>query len=93
MGKKSTLGKNKRESKRNKKPAHRGLTNELIEEFKYFTEYHPTERFSQNLRKMLIEFLLYDGATEAVYLNDLLFDLEGLFHLLDEIQNYKKGTT
>jgi hypothetical protein len=93
MSKKSTRGKNKRLSKGDKKPVHRGLTNVLIEEFKYFIEYHPTERFIRNLRKMLIEFLLYDGATEAVYLNDLLFDLEGLFHLLDEIQNNKKGTT
>ena len=56
------------------------------EEFMRFREYHPVNRFSRNLRAMLIEFLMYDGAIEASYLQDLLYDLQGLFELLDVIQ-------
>lgn len=55
----------------------------LLEALNHFIEFHPPERMSRNLRKMLVEFLQYQGATEAVYLNDLLYDLEGLFHVLD----------
>lgn len=62
------------------------LSPELTDEVRRFIEYHPAKRFDKNLRKMLIEFLQFDGAVEAVYLNDLLYDLEGLFTLLDAIQ-------
>lgn len=63
------------------------LSKELREGFVRFIEYHPATRLSLNLRKMILEFLQYDGAIEAGYLNDLLFDLEGLFELLDTIQS------
>ena len=53
----------------------------------HFIEYHPASRFSRNLRSMLLEFLMFDGAAEASYLNDLLYDLEGLFQLLEVIQS------
>lgn len=58
----------------------------LHEEFLRFVEYHPARRFSKNLRNMLLEFLQFDGAIEAGYLEDLLYDLEGLFSLLDAIE-------
>lgn len=48
-----------------------------------FLEYHPAKRFSKNVRKMLLEYLMSDGAVENLYFNDLLYDLEGLFDLLD----------
>lgn len=86
MNKRSTSKKNNRTSKQNSKPVHPALSNELIEEFKQFMEYHPAVRLNRNLRKMLIEFLMYDGATEAIYIRDLLWDLEGLFLLLDAIE-------
>ena len=63
------------------------ISPELAEAFIRFIEYHPAKRFDKNLRKLLLEFLQYDGAVEAGYLNDLLFDLEGLFELLDAIQS------
>jgi len=71
------------------------LSEELRASFVRFIEYHPATRLSLNLRKMILEFLQYDGAIKASYLNDLLFDLEGLFELLDTIQaaevvNYEK---
>ena len=58
----------------------------LSEEFLRFMEQHPPERFSRNLRKMLLEFLQKEGAIESSYLDDLLYDLEGLFTLLDAIE-------
>jgi len=66
------------------------LSPTLREEFLRFIEYHPASRFSKNLRNMLLAFLQFDGAIEAGYLNDLLYDLEGLFALLDVIEAEKK---
>jgi hypothetical protein len=48
-----------------------------------FTEYHPVPRFSRNLRTLLLEFLMFEGATEVSYLPDLLYDLQGLFELFE----------
>ncbi len=62
------------------------LSPTLKEEFLRFMEYHPASRFSKNLRNMLLEFLQFDGAIEVGYLEDLLYDLEGLFVLLDAIE-------
>jgi hypothetical protein len=63
------------------------LPHRLQEEFLHFIEYHPARRLSTNLRSLLIEFLTYEGATEAEYLQDLLYDLEGLFELLEKVQD------
>ena len=62
------------------------LSEALAEEVVRFREYHPPNRFSRNLRTMLIEFLMFEGAIEENYLQDLLYDLQGLFELLDTIQ-------
>lgn len=69
------------------------LSPEIVEELIHFMEYHPAKRIDQNLRKLLLGFLQYDGAIEAGYLSDLLYDLEGLYRLLDAIQvsNEKSG--
>ena len=52
-----------------------------------FVEYHPAGRLSRNLRKFLMEYLLTDGSAQGLYFPDLLYDLEGLFELLDEIES------
>jgi len=57
------------------------------DEFMRFIEYHPAKRLSLNLRKMLLEFLQFDGSIEASYLQDLLYDLDGLFDLLELVQS------
>lgn len=62
------------------------LSPALAEEVLRFIEYHPAKRFDRNLRKLLLEFLQFDGAIEGEYLNDLLYDLEGLFALLEAVQ-------
>lgn len=53
------------------------------EQWLHFLEYHPPARVSQNLRRMLMEFLMTDNGIEASYLKDLLYDLEGLFEVLE----------
>jgi hypothetical protein len=55
--------------------------------FRHFVEYHPPKRLAKNLRSMLLDFLMSEGATEVHYLQDLLHDLDGLFELLDTIES------
>ena len=62
------------------------INDSLREALLRFMEYHPANRFSRNLRKMLLDFLMQDGAVEALYFKDLIYDIEGLFELLDEIE-------
>lgn len=62
------------------------ISQKLLEQFERFYEYHPARRLSRNLRSMLLEFLMYDGSAEAEYLRDLMIDLDGLFTLLDAME-------
>lgn len=62
------------------------VSTNVAEELMRFAEYHPAARFKKNMRKMLLEFLMSEGGVEKIYLNDLLYDLEGLFELLDVIE-------
>ena len=62
------------------------LSTTLQEEFLRFIEYHPPYRFNRNLRKMLLEYLMHEGSLEEFYIKDLLYDLQGLFDLLDMIE-------
>jgi hypothetical protein len=66
----------------------------LQEEVVRFMEYHPVNRLNRNLRKMLLEYLMQESALENFYLRDLLYDLEGLFELLDsmEVEINTRGT-
>lgn len=36
---------------------------------------------------MLLDFLMYQGSLEAVYLRELVEDLDGLFELLDVMES------
>jgi hypothetical protein len=62
------------------------ISHDLLEQFERFYEYHPARRLSRNLRSLLLEFLMYDGSAEAEYLRDLVIDLDGLFTLLDAME-------
>ena len=62
------------------------ISHDLLEQFERFYEYHPAKRLSRNLRSLLLEFLMYDGSAEAEYLRDLVIDLDGLFSLLDAME-------
>lgn len=72
--------------KRNHVTTHARVTTDIAAELMRFIEYHPATRFKKNIRKMLLEFLMSEGAVENLYLKDLLYDLEGLFELLDVIE-------
>ena len=79
---------NQRKSKLRIRTQKKSILSKVVgEELIRFKEYHPVERFSRNLRNLLIEFLMYEGAIEASYLQDLLYDLQGLFDLLEVIQS------
>lgn len=67
-------------------PPRATISQDLLEQFERFYEYHPAKRLSRNLRSLLLEFLMYDGSAEAEYLRDLVIDLDGLFALLDAME-------
>src|SRR5882672_6934084 len=62
------------------------ITKAIKEELIRFMDYHPAARISRNLRSMLLEFMTDEGATEVMYLPDLLYDLAAFFDLLDVIK-------
>lgn len=68
------------------------MSTHLREEVIRFIECHPARRFSRNLRRMLFEFLMTEGAVESLYLKDLLYDLDGLFELLEVIEGEEAET-
>ncbi len=80
---KSMIRKATRETGRHRKDA-RSVSIEA--EFMRFIEFHKARRLSRNLRSLLLEFLMHDGSFEAIYLRELMYDLNGLFILLDEIE-------
>jgi hypothetical protein len=85
---------NEKEAGNNEIDSQRSVTSpELIEKFERFIEYHPARRLSRNLRSLLLEFLMYDGSSEAEYLKELVVDLDGLFELLDVVDEKYKGVT
>lgn len=65
---------------------------QLQEALDSFVENHPINRLTRNLRTMLLEYLQHEGATESLYLQDLLFDLAGLFELLEVIASAEDQT-
>lgn len=80
MAKRSKLRKKNAQSKG---PA---LTAKLQEAVIDFLNYHPAKRLSKNLRRLLIEYLRHQGTMESIYLPETLRDLEGLFDLLDVVE-------
>lgn len=58
-----------------------------------FMEFHPADRFQKNLRKMFLDYLMYQGSLEAVYLRELIQDLDGLFDLLDVMESADRNKT
>src|SRR5690606_33947210 len=63
----------------------------LATEFRQFIEYHPAKDLRRNLRKMLLEFLMHDRSTESIYLKDFLYDIDGLFDLIDAIESNEEN--
>ena len=67
------------------------MSSALQEEFLRFVEYHPPRRLNRNLRKMLLEHLMHEDSLEDLYLQDLLYDLQGLFELFDAVELEESG--
>ena len=77
-----------KQRKTNKKKSNKVILSKTLQNaFAIFIEDHPATRLSKNIRSMMFEFLMHDGAIEAMYLQDLLYDIEALFELLDTIQS------
>lgn len=72
--------------KQDQEPVHT-ISPRLQEEFLTFLKNHPVKRINRNLHKVLSEFLMYEGSIEADYLPDLLFDMLGLFNLLEVVHD------
>jgi hypothetical protein len=49
----------------------------------HFFHHHPSDRFRANLRRMMMDYVMHDIGHDSIYLYDTLFDLYGLFELLD----------
>lgn len=62
------------------------VSSALQEELLRFVEYHPPRRLNRNLRTMLLQYLMHEGSIEAFYLQDLLYDLQALFELMDALE-------
>ncbi|MEJ0057679.1 MAG: hypothetical protein WDN75_19760 [Bacteroidota bacterium] len=43
------------------------MSTQLREQLLHFLEHHPARRLSVNLRTMLLEFLMFEGAIESPY--------------------------
>jgi hypothetical protein len=59
----------------------------LQEAFLHFIENHPARRFSKNLNRMIIAHMIYESNSSSPYLAETLLDLEGLFVLLEAIED------
>jgi hypothetical protein len=68
------------------------LNKNLREAFIRFLENHPARRLNKNLRRMLLMHLSHTEAVESIYLNETLWDLEGLFNLLDIVEEEWKAS-
>jgi hypothetical protein len=66
------------------------LTKPLKEAFVQFLEYHPPSRINRNLRRMLVDYMMYDGSRESIYIYETLLDLDGFFSLLDVAEDEVK---
>jgi len=55
----------------------------LSQALKDFFKYHPAKRVSKNLRNLLLECLQSEEVFDSPNLKSAIFDLEGIFKLLD----------
>ncbi|WP_333819030.1 hypothetical protein [Ohtaekwangia sp.] len=58
----------------------------LQEAFLHFIENHPPKRFSKNLSRMILAHMIYESESSSPYMQETLLDLEGLFVLLEAIE-------
>jgi hypothetical protein len=59
------------------------LSPELQEAFINFLSHHSAKRLSRNLRRMMMEHMMYERAGQSLHHYETLEDLHALFELLD----------
>lgn len=62
------------------------LSKSLQHAFLHFIENYPVKRFNRNLHKMVIAYMIHETYSSSDYMQQLLLDLEGLFDLLESIE-------
>ena len=62
------------------------LPDSLQQAFLHFIENYPVKRFNRNLHKMIIAHMIHETYSTSDYMQHLLLDLEGLFDLLEAIE-------
>jgi hypothetical protein len=73
------------------KAMNKKLSPALKHELRRFCETHECERVSHNLRRMLLSYLDYELRVGVpIYLEELLWQLNDLFDLLDTVQQETK---
>lgn len=74
-------------SKKNKNSVRKpGSSQALQKAFSDFIENHPAKRFRKNLSRMILAHMIYESHSSSPYMAETLLDLEGLFVLLDAIE-------
>lgn len=63
------------------------ISNEVQDALSHFIDTHPTNRVSRNLRKLLVESLQNDAVIEDQNFKEIIYNIQGLFDLLDSIEN------
>ena len=64
----------------------------LQDAFLHFIENHPAKRFRKNLSRMILAHMIYESQSSSPYIQETLLDLEGLFVLLDAIEEEDLNT-
>lgn len=67
------------------------LKKEMAVRFKVFLEDNNFERMNRNLRKIFIDYLRQQSAGLDVNFDDILYDIEAIFNLLDDVIDAKNA--
>ncbi len=74
-------------SKKNKKSRKLSFVSPVLQEaLAHFIENHPAKRIRKNLSRMILAHMIYESHSSSPYMAETLLDLEGLFVLLDAIE-------
>lgn len=65
----------------------------MLEAFINFLSLHSAKRLSRNLRRMMMEHMMYERAGQSLHHYETLEDLHALFELLDEAEDELNGLT
>lgn len=67
------------------------LKKEMVDRFKLFIEDNNLDRMNRNLRKIFIDYLRQQSAGLDVNFDEILYDMEAIFNLLDDVSDIKRS--